>query len=93
MNAFISGPTKATAMIRLFGLAKVPMIYFVSPTVLALSEERVEVKIPFKRRNKNHLGSMYFGALMVGADVTGGALLLHYLKGQKLSFAFKNATG
>ena len=38
----------------------------------------------FKRRNKNHVGSMYFGALCVGADLTGGYLAMHHIsKGKK----------
>ena len=32
--------------------------------------------IPLRRRTKNHLGSMYFGALAVGADLAGGLLAM-----------------
>ncbi|GAM75988.1 hypothetical protein JCM19241_286 [Vibrio ishigakensis] len=39
-----------------------------------IDEARVEVKIPLRRRTKNHLNSMYMGALVVGADVAGGFL-------------------
>ena len=32
--------------------------------------------MPLRRRTKNHLGSMYFGVLAVGADITGGFLAM-----------------
>ncbi|MFC1593662.1 DUF4442 domain-containing protein, partial [Candidatus Neomarinimicrobiota bacterium] len=47
---------------------------------------------PFKRRNKNHLKSMYFGALAVGADVSGGVLAMHLISksGRNISLVFKD---
>ncbi|MFO1257139.1 MAG: DUF4442 domain-containing protein [Gammaproteobacteria bacterium] len=75
-----------------FGLLKVPMIFWVKPTVLALTDEQVTLKIPLKRRTKNHLNSMYFGALCVGADVAGGIHMLHFMKSSlnRFSFVFKD---
>jgi hypothetical protein len=43
--------------------------------------------------NKNHLGSMYFGALCIGAEATGGVIamrLLQQMKGGKGSLIFKD---
>jgi hypothetical protein len=43
--------------------------------------------------NKNHLGSMYFGALCIGADAAGGLIAmraLQKLKGKKGSLIFKD---
>jgi acyl-coenzyme A thioesterase PaaI-like protein len=60
-----------TAMVRLLGL-RIPMLLFVGPTVEALDDEGCDVKIPLGWRTRNHLGSMYFGALCAGADLAGG---------------------
>ena len=68
--------TKLTWMIRLFGLTKVAMIAYCRPSVILLNESTLEIKIPLNRRTRNHIKSMYFGALSVGADITGGFLAL-----------------
>ena len=67
--------TKLTWMIRLFGLSKVAMIAYCRPSVISFDKNKLEIKIPLTRRTRNHLSSMYFGALSVGADITGGFLL------------------
>ena len=62
---------KETAMVRLIGL-KVPMLLFVGPTVRSLDDDGCAIEIPLGLRTKNHLGSMYFGALCAGADLAAG---------------------
>ncbi len=83
---------RATAMVRLFGLFKIPLLFFIRPKVLHMDDERVEVLIPFNRRTKNHLNSMYFGVLCAGADLAGGLLAMHHCqkKGGKISLSFKD---
>ena len=66
--------TKLTWMIRIFGFTKVAMIAYCRPKVIYFDDKKLEIKIPLKRRTKNHINSMYFGALAVGADITGGFL-------------------
>lgn len=68
--------TKLTWLIRLFGFTKVAMVYYCKPKVIHVDNESLEIKIPLNRRTKNHINSMYFGALSVGADITGGFLAL-----------------
>ena len=68
--------TKLTWLIRLFGFSKVAMIYYCRPKVIAVDSDSLEIKIPLNRRTKNHINSMYFGALSVGADITGGFLAM-----------------
>ena len=68
--------TKLTWLIRSFGFAKVAMIYYCRPKVIHVDDQSLEIKIPLNRRTKNHINSMYFGALSVGADVTGGFLAM-----------------
>jgi acyl-coenzyme A thioesterase PaaI-like protein len=84
--------TLATLGLRLFGFARIPMMLYVMPTVTDISNERVVVRIPLRRRTRNHLGSMYFGALSVGADCSVGALAMHLIKQQpgNISLIFKN---
>jgi acyl-coenzyme A thioesterase PaaI-like protein len=80
-----------TAMIRIFGLMKIPLLFWIRPTVIELSETRCEVKIPLTRRTKNHLKSMYFGVLACGADCAGGLAAMKQIEasGKKVSLAFK----
>ena len=84
--------TKTTRLIQLFGITKVPMIWYCRPKVIEHTDERIEIKIPLKRKTKNHLGSMYFGALAVGADITGGFLAMNPIQesGRKINLIFKD---
>jgi acyl-coenzyme A thioesterase PaaI-like protein len=62
---------KETALVRLLSL-KIPVLLFVAPRVKRLDDEVCEIVVPLGWRTRNHLGSMYFGALCVGADLAGG---------------------
>lgn len=79
----------------LLGMFKIPMVGFVRPRLLELNEESAKVKIRLRRRTKNHLGSMYFGALAVGADLAAGLHAFYYASQstKKMSFAFKGVKG
>ena len=82
-----------TLFLRAFSFAKIPLLFFVGPTVSKLTDEECVITIPFHKRNKNHLGSMYFGALCIGADAAGGmiaAKLLRQVKKGKGSLIFKD---
>ncbi|MDA7762395.1 DUF4442 domain-containing protein [Crocinitomicaceae bacterium] len=70
---------------------KIPMIRYTRPKLLAIDDTTVRVKIKLRRRTKNHLSSMYFGALSVGADIAGGIQVFYFSKkmDRKVSFAFK----
>ncbi len=83
---------KQTAFVRLFGFTKVPLIWFIRPSIIQLDDKVAKVKIPFKRRNKNHLGSVYFGVLCAAADVAGGVVAMKHItdSGRKVSLAFKD---
>jgi len=75
---------KYTLFIRTWGFLKVPMIAWLRPTVVEFSSDLVAIDIPLSRRSKNHLNSMYFGAMCVGADVAGGILAMHFIEKDKL---------
>lgn len=80
---------------RLFGWFKVPMIGYVRPKVVHVDDQRVDVVVPLNRRTKNHLRSMYFGALAVGADVAAGYLALRRIQSanRPVSFVFQDVQG
>jgi len=68
------------------------MIWYCRPKVIEHTDEKIEIKIPLRRRTKNHLGSMYFGVLAVGADITGGFLAMDPIQesGRKIALIFKD---
>ncbi|WP_306589911.1 DUF4442 domain-containing protein [Geothrix sp. 21YS21S-4] len=82
---------KQTFGMRLFGWLKIPLLAAVRPSVVELGETRCVVRIPLRRRTRNHLGSMYFGALAIGADCAGGLLAMDQIKrsGGNVSLVFK----
>lgn len=82
---------KQTLGMRLFGWLKIPLLASVRPSVVELTEARCVVRIPLRRRTRNHLGSMYFGALAIGADCAGGLLAMEQIRrsGGKVSLVFK----
>lgn len=82
---------KQTFSMRLFGWLKIPMLASVRPSVIELSETRCVVRVPLRRWTRNHLGSMYFGALAIGADCAGGLLAMEQIKRSKqnVSLVFK----
>ncbi|MGV3001740.1 PaaI family thioesterase [Vibrio sp.] len=83
--------SKANQHLKYFGEQLVPMIGYCQPEILKLTDESVEIKIPLNKETQNHLHSMYFGALAVGADAAGGFLAISKSEqmGKKISLAFK----
>jgi len=84
---------KDTLFLRAFSFGKIPLLFAAGPTVLELDDQHCVISLPFKRRNLNHLGSMYFGALCIGADAAGGliaAKLLREVKSGKGTLIFKD---
>jgi acyl-coenzyme A thioesterase PaaI-like protein len=88
-----------TLKLRLFGMLKIPLIGYVRPRVERLDAEEVTIRIPLSRRAKNHWGSMYFGALAIGADLAAGSHAMfaidaeHGRSGIKVGFVFKDVAG
>ena len=74
---------KQTLSVRALGWWKIPLIAVVRPTVVELEGDRCVIRIPLRRRTRNHLGSMYFGALSIGADIAGGLLAVQMIRAEK----------
>tara|TARA_B100000029_G_scaffold257956_2_gene254680 strand:- start:878 stop:1357 length:480 start_codon:yes stop_codon:yes gene_type:complete len=92
LKKYLSLLNKPTWILRIFSFKKVPMIFYTRPWIQDLSLSKIEVVIPLNRKTKNHLNSMYFGALCVGADVAGGFLALSIIQNKKkdVSIIFKD---
>jgi len=83
---------KFNSFLHLYGLAKIPLLVFISPRAVEISDKKFVIKIPLGYRTKNHLGSMYFGALGVGAElsIAAAAVVSIAESKQKIDFIFKD---
>ena len=75
-----------------FGHFQVPLIGYLKPHLITLTDREIVIKLKLSRRSKNHLKSMYFGALAVGADLAGGLHGFYHAERAKakVSLAFKS---
>lgn len=82
---------KIKIQLFLLGKLKIPMIGYTRARLIEITDTSAQVKIKLKRRTKNHLNSMYFGALAIGADLSGALHAFHFSNKyeRKISFAFK----
>jgi acyl-coenzyme A thioesterase PaaI-like protein len=89
---WMSKAAKSTLLMRAFGLAKIPLLFMCSPRVIEISDSACKVLMPFRKIVKNHLGSMYFGAMAIGADTCVGMLATDKINqsGKKISLVFKS---
>lgn len=78
---------KIVSDIMKFVRQNIPLIEFTEMEVLRVNEKECLIKIPFLDKNKNHLNSMYFGALSVGADCAGGLMALYQMMAHQLDLA------
>jgi hypothetical protein len=87
--------SKVNRYLYLFGLTKIPLVFYVAPKILEFTEKHILLKIKSRRKTRNHLKSMYIGSMVVGADISSG--FLAFLKTQdsnkKISLMFKSITG
>jgi acyl-coenzyme A thioesterase PaaI-like protein len=83
---------RETLLLWLYTFFNIPMIFWARPKMLEISDTRAVLKIPFRRRTKNHVNSMYFGALCVGCDLAAGILAMHLIRkvGGGYVFIFKD---
>ncbi len=79
---------QATWSLRLFALTRIPLIAIVRPRLLAADAERCVVRLPLTWLTRNHLRSMYFGALSIGADVAGGLIVMNLIRARRSRVAF-----
>jgi len=85
--------TKETLAVRAWALRNVFLLYLVKPSIVAVNEERCEIRIPLNwRTRRRDIGAMYLGTLCMGADVASGLIAFHLMRTRKLrvSFIFKD---
>lgn len=87
MSAF-----KYTALMRFYGWVKIPLLAFVAPKVEVYDGKRCVISIPLGYRTKNHVNSMYFGALGIGAELSIAAAAVFAIRDKKkrIDFIFKD---
>lgn len=75
-----------------FGHFRVALIGYLRPRLIKLTDNEIIIRLPLNRRSRNHLHSMYFGALAVGADLAGGLHGFYHanLAQCNISLAFKS---
>ncbi len=88
----LSNLVQAKRFLWTLGFFKIPLIFFCRPKIHEINDKKCVIKIPFRRRVKNHVNSMYIGALTVGADLVGGLLAMRHIEKteKKIVLIFKN---
>ena len=83
---------KQTVALRVMGFLKIPLLGSVRPVVVEMDEQRCVVRVKLRRWTRNHLGSMYFGALAIGADCAGGIMAMEFIRRRqaRVSLVFKS---
>ena len=84
MSLSVKDRFKYNFFLCVFGLTKVRMIGYCRPRVVNVCDTEVVLSIPLNRRTRNHVGSMYIGAMTVGVDfVTGLTATISIKKSKK----------
>lgn len=83
---------KLTTQIRAFSLLKVPLLGILRPKVVRLNDQLSRVRLPLSFLAKNHVGSMYFGALAIGAELSVALKVVDAMQNEKtkINFIFKD---
>ncbi|PID81091.1 DUF4442 domain-containing protein [bacterium DOLJORAL78_65_58] len=79
---------KTTWAIRLYALTRIPLIALVRPRVVQADTQTCVIRIPLTWLVKNHLRTMYFGALCIGADMAGGLIVMNLIRRRRSRVAF-----
>ena len=88
----VSGLRKINLYLSFLSFWKIPLLFYCRPKIIFIDDTTIKVRIKLRRRVKNHLGSMYLGALTIGADITAGYFAFHFLQmhKKKISLIFKD---
>ena len=79
---------KQTCSLRVFAWTKIPLIALLRPTMVAADSRHCAISLPLTWLSKNHLRSMYFGALCIGADLAGGLIAMNLIRSRRSTVAF-----
>lgn len=83
---------KLNFLMNLIAFFKLPMVFFVRPRLVQYDEQNCTIKIKKTFRTRNHINSMYFGALAVGAELSIAvpAVFMIQSSKQKVEIVFKS---
>ena len=83
---------KINTFVRLYTFFKIPLLFLASPKILSFEPAKTILKIPLYFMTKNHLGSMYFGALCMGGEAAVAIQALKTIQDGKVAidFVFKD---
>ena len=83
---------KINKLLFWFGLRHIPLLFICRPKVIVFNESSMQIKLKLNWLSKNHLNSMYFGALSIGADISGGLAAFYFIKKNNypISLIFKD---
>lgn len=92
IDKYLQPQWKANLMLKAFSITKVPLLFLSGARVKSLDENSCHIVIPFIKINKNHWGTLYFGALAMGADACIGLLAMDKIQKSKfkISLVFKS---
>ena len=88
----VTGLRKINLYLSLLSFWKIPLLFYCRPRIIFIDDTSIKVRIKLRRKVKNHLGSMYLGALTIGSDITAGYFAFHFLQmhKKKISLIFKD---
>lgn len=87
---------KQNIFMAVYAWTKIPLVGFCSPKIIENSSEKTVIKIPLGYKTRNHLKSMYFGALAIGSELSVALLAAQKTeefkktKGMRIDFVFKD---
>ena len=95
LGGWMKSPGRETFLMRLAGFLKIPVLNYVAPKFVEMTDAHSVLLIPLTRRTKNHVNSMYFAVLAAGADAASGFLAARHIANTKknIVLVFKDVHG
>ena len=95
LGGWMKSPKRETFLMRLGAFLKIPVLNYVTPKFVEMTDTHSVLLIPLTRRTKNHVNSMYFAVLAAGADAASGFLAARHIANTKknIVLVFKDVHG
>jgi acyl-coenzyme A thioesterase PaaI-like protein len=84
---YVQGNFRNNFKFRLMLWKELPMGFSSGMKIKELTDERCQVTVPYKRKNKNPFQSTFWAVLGMAAEMSSGAMMLQYTHNQKPSIA------
>ena len=83
---------KFTAYVNGLSWVKIPLLAFISPRVVELTDTKTVVRVRKDWRTGNHVGVMYFGSLAMGAELSVALKAVQEIQASqdRIEFIFKD---